>query len=381
MTSSQPAFAEPARPRTRALGFIEPAVHWFTQSTRPEAAASREVVCRWYAEFPDTDHRFRARLRSEVDVDHYQALDELYVHHLLRREFDDVRYEEGGIGPDFRIYGNGVCIGAVEVLSLFQQQEWTREEQRHARLADAVNDRLRPTAGYFVDFQIEQADREPPPRKFVDFLVQQLHRLPRPDELDVSQVTRRADLPGAVFNRDGVVISVTFLPITGGPPGEDESDFRIVATGALIGGMVSTQQRLRDRVGAKAGDRYDIADVPFLIVAGVHDTFCDDDDVIGALYGTDAVVVATGEPTRQNDGVFGADAQRPEGRHRRVSAVAVVNELRVWEPDAADVAVLHNPYAARRWQDRMLPARRRFGPIDNLGDRVRWGWTRVLAAG
>jgi hypothetical protein len=43
------------------------------------------------------------------------------------------------------------------------------EEKRHWRLADALNARVRPTQGLFVDFEIEQADQEPVPRRFAEF--------------------------------------------------------------------------------------------------------------------------------------------------------------------------------------------------------------------
>src|SRR5687768_14270127 len=95
MMSVNALFPEPKQLRTGPLDWSEPAVHWFTDSTRPEACASRDAVNSWYAEFPDDDAKFAARLTSRVDVDHYQALDELYVYHLLRQRHGDVRYEEG----------------------------------------------------------------------------------------------------------------------------------------------------------------------------------------------------------------------------------------------------------------------------------------------
>lgn len=180
-----PLFPEPTELRTSPLGWIEPAVYWFMELTRPEAIASRASVNEWYDDFQDPTGTFAARLRSEVDTDHHQALDELYVHHLLRQRFDDVRYEEGGVGPDYRVYEGGACIAGVEVLSLFQRQDWSAEEKRHWRLADALNARVRPTQGYFVDFEIEQADHEPAPRRFAEFIKRRLAELPPHDQLQL----------------------------------------------------------------------------------------------------------------------------------------------------------------------------------------------------
>ena len=313
-----PLFAEPAEPRTTPLGWVEPAVHWFTESTRPEAVASRAVVNAWYADFPDADGKFAARLRSEVDVDHHQALDELHVHHVLRQTHDDVRYDVGDVGPDFRVYRDDVCEGGIEVLSLFQHEDWTAEEKRHLRLADEINRRLQPTAGYFVDFEIEVADKEPPPRQFADFITRELAKLPPHDSLLTQDHATRADLPSAVFERDGVRIRTTFIPMKRDAPSKTDPDARIVGMGAIVGGMVNAADRLRDRIAAKAGGRYDIADVPFVVAVGVHDTVCSDDQVEEALYGGESIVVATGQLVRRNDGVFGADRARPDGRHRRI---------------------------------------------------------------
>jgi hypothetical protein len=50
-------FPEPEEPRTGALGWTEPAVHWFTEVTRIEACVSRRIVNARYEAFPDEDDR------------------------------------------------------------------------------------------------------------------------------------------------------------------------------------------------------------------------------------------------------------------------------------------------------------------------------------
>lgn len=369
-----PLFPEPLQQRTSPLGWTEPAVHWFTESTRLEAAASRALVNACYALFPDHDGRFAARLYSEIDVDHHQALDELHIHHVLRQTHHDVRYEVGDVGPDFRVYEENVCVGAVEVLSLFQREDWTAEEKRHLRLADELNRRLSPTDGYFVDYEIEVADKEPPPRRFADFITRELAKLPPHDSLSLPSDPTRSDLPTAVYDRDGVRIRATFLPMNKDAGAKTNSDARIVGTGPAIGGMVNASDRLRERIAAKAGGRYDVTKVPFVIAVGVHDTFCSDDEVMEALYGDEAVVVATGRLVRRNDGVFGADRERTEGRHRRVSGIAVFSGLRCWEREAADVAMYDNPYARRLAPDSLVQWTRRYGVAEETAAGVRFGW-------
>ncbi len=339
-------FPEPTVPRTSALGRVEPAVHWFTESTRSEAAASRAAVNLWYRELDDPGGRFAQRLRSETDVDHYQALDELHVHHLLRSGHDDVRYEEGGVGPDFRVYEGGELVGAVEVLSLFERADWDHEQRRHARLADELDRRVPPTAGYFVDFEIERCEREPaPPDRFADFVSRRIAQLPDPQDLRLPPDVRRHDLPSAQYEHDGCRISVRFIPMRAGAAARRDPDARIVGMGPITGGMVNSGLRLRDRLVSKAGSRYELAGAPFLVAACIHDFLCSDDQVLDALYGGEVVVVGLGQLVRRQDGFFGIDPARRMGRNTRVSAVGVISRFNPWMPEDADVAVLENPYA------------------------------------
>lgn len=95
---------------------------------------------------------------------------------------------------------------------------------------------------------------------------------------------------------------------------KSDPDARIVANGALIGGMVNSAQRLKKKLKAKAGGKYDIATAPFLIIAGLHDAFCSEDQVLSALYGGDRLTLSSGEMGRRNDGLFGPASQKNEGR-------------------------------------------------------------------
>jgi hypothetical protein len=323
-------------------------------------------------------------LRSEKDSEHYQALDELHVHQLLRQRFDDVRYEEGPDAPDFRLYQNSVCIAAIEVVSLFQREDWTKEERRHGRLADQLDARVRPSAGYFVHFEIERADRAPAPRRFADFIERELEELPPHEELHAKLAAGSTwtDLPMALYeDQEGVRIRVRFLPMKPDAARKTNPDARITGMGQTIGGWVNSGARLKDSISQKAGNKYDIADLAFLVVAGIHDVMCSEDQVSEALYGTEAVVVATAQLTRRNNGLFGAGRGYPTGRNTRLSAVAVVQALRVWEPTKADIAVLHNPFASRPWPDDVFPATRRFGPTEASEDVIQLGWTDLRGHG
>jgi len=62
------------------------------------------------------------------------------------------------------------------------------------------------------------------------------------------------------------------------------------------------------------------------------------------------------------------------GRHRRVSAVAVVTGLRLWVSGEEDVAVFHNPNAAKTWPTEWLPTTRAFGRVSATDEKFQFDW-------
>lgn len=352
-------FEEPPAARLGRLGRIEPAVHWLTQSTRPEAIKSRATVNDWYRGFPDLDGRFLARLRSEIDADHYQAIDELYVHRLLTANTGDVRYEEAKGAPDFRVYSGGSLAASVEVASLFEQSSWTEEGKRHARLADAVDARLRPSKGYFVDFQIERTDHDPVPRNFIAWLSRKFEELP---EITETSRPSRTDASLGPYNYvDGTVwITVSFIPMRWNAASRTDPDASIVGMGQAIGGMVRAGKRLHDRISDKAGGRYDLGDAPFLVAVGVHDLTCSDDQTRDAIYGRHTVSMLTGDVSRGDGALFAPSVPMAIPRNGRLSAVAVIRNLATWRSEQADVVVVENPHARHPWSTPFITPTRPF---------------------
>ena len=366
-------FSEPVASRTTWLGWGEPKVHWLTECSHPEAVSGRAVVNDWYDDFPDRDGRLAQRLRSEVDVDHLQAVDELFVHQALRRCHDDVRYEERGFGPDFRVYENGMCALAVEVATLFVREDWNEADRRHNRLADELNKRVRPTHGYFVNFEIATAPSEPAPRHFAEWLARELDKLPPHTELIAVDYE---DIPSSTYERNGVQIDVRFLPMKADAATKSDPDARIAGFGKMTVGFVNSGTRLKETIGKKGGDRYEIRGIPYVVAVGNRDNFLSADVVIDGLYGGEAVRFdrddhSNFEVIRKNDGLFGVDPARRQTRHRRISAVAILSGLVLWDPASVDVALYDNLLPATALPDGLFPAPRRFGKVTSDGE---FGW-------
>jgi hypothetical protein len=347
-------FPEPTIKRLSWLRSTEPAVHWYTECAHAEAA--RLAVNGWYREFPDPDGAMARRLRSAVDVDHYQSIDELYVHHLLAGHVEEVRYEEGGSGPDFRLYEGGLLVGAIEVASLFLRQDWTDDLSAHGALADEINRLVSTSAGWFINFQILQSDRQISPRRFARWIKDELAHLP--DRHATLEARARQDepagrMPKATFVEEGVKIEVHFLPMREGAPSMTNPHARIVGAGPVLAGFVNSAQRLRDRIATKAPKRYGLADVPYLVMVGLHDLNCSEEEIVDAIYGREQFDPAN---RRRTGGVLG------DNRNTRMSAVATMPAPAPWREPATTVSLWDHPSALRPWPGRFLQTDMRRDP-------------------
>lgn len=348
-------FPEPMKERLVALRRGEPQVHWYSQCSLPEAVEGRRVLNAWYRELQGAMRQFATRLRSENDVDHEQSIDELYVHHLLAQVVEDVRYEEDG-GPDFRLYKDRRVIGSVEVASLFECQEWKDDRNQHDILAMEINQLLPPSAGWYVDLDLDPGQPAPSRRRLVAFLQDELKRLPPPGPEARKLVNDFGIARRAIYRPkpDGPAIRVSFTPMRPGAAAMSDPD-AILVRGPTIGGRVTAGERLRKVLKKKVAKSYDLQDVPFLVVVGLHDRSCSTSQVISGLYGGEYIF----EPA-------GSSAPPPirwffDGFNTRVSAVATLETICPWQGKPSTLFVWDNPAAQCSWPDYILPVDERLG--------------------
>jgi hypothetical protein len=369
-------FPEPTVPFTRPLANLEPSVTWLQRSTRPEAVTARAHVNACYRDFPDPSGTLAAKLTSTDDEAHHGALDELYVHHCLRQITPDVRYEEGGQGPDFCVYQGGHQVLAIEVLSLFLRSDWAKEAHDHGELTDRLNTTFRPE-GYFLHVEVLHQDqgRNLPLKALTLAARAFLNRLPDPRAATAAYEAGQP-LPWHDFVRPGIHLRFIAMPMKPGASSLTDPDARIVGTGAAIGGVVDSGERLRDRLNAKRKKRYTLdPEVPFVVAVGSHDPFCRDLQLLTAMYGRDWEALAgIRQPSWQGQpkfaGFFGIGmGERPY--NTRFSAVGVIEGWLPWEdPAAVRWSLFDNLHARVRLPDGLLPTRRRFQAANGGG----WGW-------
>jgi hypothetical protein len=363
-------FEEPQVPRTTPLGATEPKVNWFLRSTRPQAVERRRVVNDMYSRFPDHDGGLRRRLRSRTDSDLLAALDELLVHDLLRHRYR-VEYEGGttpGTRPDFMLFNKEEHVATVEVLSLMLRGEWEAERRHHGRIEDMLNHRLRPTT-HLIDFEIRQWDGYADLEHLIAWVSSTLDDLGAdPGALP----TGYQGVPHKLYEYGSGRLDFHFWPAPASyTPGAGD---RISIGSPAIGGFVNSAHRLRRLVRSKAA-KYDLRGKPFAIVVGVGDPMCDLDDVIDALTGTPAIVVATGESTRDETGVYGP--QRPGGHGMRRPTLSAVFAVQEWFPAGPyrpRITRFDNPFAAVPFPADALPFGGHWGEVDRSPTRVRGDW-------
>ena len=374
--STSTLFPEPTTPSTGPLANLEPHVVWLQRSTQSEAAAARRRVNAWYQDFPDPDGQLAAKLTSTRDEVYYVALDELYVHQALRRVEPDVRYEEGGQGPDFRVYHDGRQVLAVEVLSLFLRPEWARQARRHGELTDRLNRTFRPQ-GYFlhVEVLVQDPSCNLPLKALTRAAGAFLEELPEP-QVATAAYENGQPLPWRDVERDGSYVRFEALPMRPNAASLTDPDARIVGMGPAIGGPVDSHERLKERLNAKRKRPYVLdPSVPYVLAVGNHDPFCNDLQLLMAIYGRDWEALIGGrEPLWQDElkfrGFFGIGKGEPR-YNTRFSAAAVINDSVLFHhPRTMEWLVFDNPHARVRLPASLLAATHRFQALGGS----RWGW-------
>jgi hypothetical protein len=309
-------------------------------------------------------------LQGDSEIGIQQAMDELYVHHLLSRSCQ-ARYEEDASSPDFRLYRSSEYVAGIEVLTLFAEQDFTSKVSRSSALVHEINRRIRPDRWY-VSIEIIDWKRQPRVTEVVKWLGRTVARLPAP-----AANLARGDYPAAVYSSAEVELAFEFLPRRKAtPPTTTEP---IVMLGPAIAWWGQASRRVRRNLSHKAGSRYDHRGQPFAVLLSARDYSCDTEDLVNALYGDEAISFHpddpdSARPIRKNNGTFGRSATIPEGRNRRLSCVFAL--MRGWAPGSAAVPNLirfDNPFAERAFpSDVLAPTSRFVARPDGSGIHMEW---------
>jgi hypothetical protein len=342
---------------------------WLRTSGTAEAQAAREDINAWYAAFPDRDRMVLSRLQGDDEIGILQALDELYVHHLLSASPYEARYEEDATSPDFRLYRSSEYVAGIEVLTLFAEESFTSRASRNATLVDEINERV-SSAHWYVILDVVEWNRQPRYTEIAKWLNGVVATLGEPPP-----GLARANYPTARYTGAEVKLEVEFIPRSVPDPASKQ----IVGFGPAIARMVQPARRLRRNLSHKIGSRYDHRERPYAVLVSARDYACAVEDVFDALHGDRALSFQPGQPgsaqpIRMNNGTFGLSPSSPEGRNRRLGCVFAL--MRGWAPGntvAPTIVRFDNPFAQQAFPEDALAPVSWFSPVQN-GSGVRMQW-------
>lgn len=341
-------FYEPQRERLGWLNGTEPSIRWFTDITSEEAARSRAHINQLYENFPGKgNNAYLSALMSEDTVDHLTALDELAIAGRLKPHPGQmVVYEEGGRGPDFRIYEDTALKLSIEVLSLFERDDWARESQQSRRIAELIQSNV-PVTTHAVGIDVKCCDREPRQKPIIDFVRSSISQLQDSETVPPEHFGESSHQATYQTSDASIIIEFSFYSIPIARRGQFTD---IVWMVGGTGGVVNSAQRLKRSLEKKLRKGYELRGEPFALCVSIHDISCSLYQVEAALFGGERVCVDTGEVIRSADGFFGPSSLAGSWHHSNVSAVLVFRNWNHADVDACgEMLCLKNPQPSKEF--------------------------------
>lgn len=339
-------FDEVPRTYTGYARRAESAFNFLNRSALPDFSATRDTVEAMFSGFPESGKAdLRARFRSE-DEAHSGAFFELFLYSVLRMMgYAPALHPSSGLTSrrvDFQIAANGKSI-FIEARTLTSSHETSLHERLFAPVLDAIDDLESP------DFHLH-VETKGDLKKAIAIAPIKRHLTSWLASLDYDKIKAQIagengyrNCPETKWVQGGCALEFAAWPKgkARGKPG------RSIAM-EMGGGWSGTGHRLRKMLAAKAR-RYGKLNTPYVIAVNVMDGGMDDEDVIQALYGQEAVqfrIYSNGcresRLIRQPNGLW---RQHDGPRYRRVSGVLVASRLRPWCMPQSRLSLYLNPWA------------------------------------
>jgi hypothetical protein len=328
---------------------IEPAGHlvggfeYLNASGREEAARVREVLEGMIARYPEGNRgEIIRRIRSRDERLHRSAVFELILHDLLlRRDFQILEIEPevaNGRAPDFLVEAPDGSRFYLEATIAWGEAAADAGADRRMRDAlQAIDDVASP------DFFLSLHTRGMPERQIA---TGRLRRAVQAfiDGLDYDAVVEAVEnnRPAPVYQADLEGLHILVEPI---PKNLRGRGGRAIGGRMLPGGWVRPHEAIAAAIRGKAG-RYGELELPYVVAVNALETFANDESVVDALFGTEAVVVRRDghKWVRNPDGVWHGHGGPT---YTRVSAVLSTERLSAWDIGQRSLTLIRNPWAAR----------------------------------
>ena len=345
-------FDKSERTDKRSRRFNESSFDYYNISARPGLVAIRELIERWYAEFPDAGKAdIRGRSRSGKETGFRSAFFELYLYQLCRALgfsvdiYPSMEHHARNPHPDFILSRDGKPLLYVEGTLAQKPQGVTAAERRQAELEDAINRLHSPDFWLSLDTR-GTATENIPVSKVRKKLQEWLKGLRVEEVAAQAEIKGDAALPTVIDSYGGLTITVTANPKP--PEKRGNSDMRplgIVMPDELL--EWDTKDDIRQAVLRKAKCYGDLK-LPYIIAINVMNELFEFDDVLQGLFGQLVTEVRRSQGAYQHRTVNAGDGAwrgKTEPRNTIVSGVLIVNNLLPTTIGRETPLLIHNPWA------------------------------------
>ena len=327
----------------------ESSFHYLNRSGRTEAQHVRNVLERWFEDFPLSGKaELRSRFRSDDDRGHSGAFFELYCytllcHHDFAIEVHPTSDRDKSKKPDFLALLKDKRLFYMESTLAAKSDIDNAAQARLDQVYDTL-DRL-DSPNFFVGVEIKNLPPHAPSGSNMrSFLDSQLRHLD-PDE--VSKVISEQGwdaVPHWTWNDNRW--EIIFFPIPKSREGRNKPGVRPIGSQTYGAAWIDSEKPLLHALKSKASC-YGEFDCPYIIAVNVLDVFVSKDDVADVLFGKECFLLnpqtRDAEAQRAQDGFWIG----PEGtRNRRVSGVLVAFNLDAWSIARKTPTLWHNPWAS-----------------------------------
>lgn len=359
--------------------YSEDSFSFLNRAAGPVCANVRDELGRWFDEYPAVHSAdLRNRFRSPRPDQHWAAWWELYLFRVFSALAFAVHVHPEIPGqsthPDFRLEREkSIYMEATTVFSGIVEEG--RHDEREAWILDALNQGQ--SANFFVWIEFDRVGLERPAvREVVAPVEQWLERLD-PAAVDAAR-NAGAPLPMRTFTFRDWRIRLRALPKR--PESRGNPRHRLVGVGPASVGFVNDREMIGKALDRKKRQHSKVDAALIVAVLGMSPAL-DQEDVGQALFGSEAVEVASGRLVRKPDGFW----RGPRGPSASgVSAVLIGSAIQPWSasrtwprlwlnPWARQPLTIDFPFPAARVEDERLTfTDEKLRPHQVLGLRPDW---------
>jgi len=341
-----PLFDEFERADASPAKYGEDSFHFLNRAAGPFWSAVRDELERWFQVYPPAHAAdLRNRFRSRRPDQHWAAWWELYLFRVFTALGFEVEVHpevaNGPGRPDFRIRGEQTFY--VEATTVFSGiVEDGRHGERESWILYALNEAK--SANFFVWVHFENVGAERPRIREVVAPVEEWLESLDPEVVAASMNTGQRP-PMRSFGFRDWRIRLEALPKRADARGDP--DHRLVGAGPMSVGFVNDREMLGKALDRKRR-RHSKVDAPLILAVLGMSPVLDEEDVGQALFGSEAVVIDSGQLIRRADG-FWRTTRGPSARD--VSAVLVGAAINPWSITLRWPRLWLNPWANRTLQE------------------------------